>query len=336
MSANDRRRSVRGMNEQPVACAGHVERHVLVCPPRGHPQGVGVLQHDRGTGQPEPGESLARPEEALSRVGHARRTGRGEGSVPNHAAQPDRLAVRGEKSVVGHERDFCRAVRAHDGVEDRIRIREQPAPRVGEGAGAEASAAPPGRRRSLTRYSPACNAGLHDELLGLKAADRARSSGWSPGLRSGAAVPVAPSSRVALTMHPPKLCRRSSAVSGATDGSASNDEGFRATSGRVRMADVVFHPRRGGRGGDIDDVPGRGRVLQVEHVLAESVVLSSSNHPLMAPAVAPSVTRRWKMRNMTRGTAMAMTRAALSAGTPMPYSPLIMAMPSVRVRDAGF
>ena len=59
-------------------------------------------------------------------------------------------------------------------------------------------------------------------------------------------------------------------------------------------------------------------------------------HPLMAPAVTPSVMRRWKTRNMTRGTAMAMTRAALSAGTPMPYSPLIMAMPSVRVREPWF
>ena len=46
----------------------------------------------------------------------------------------------------------------------------------------------------------------------------------------------APNSRVARSMHPPKLCRQSSAAIGAAVGSASNDEGFRATSGRVRMA----------------------------------------------------------------------------------------------------
>ena len=140
-------RPVRGVDEQAVAGAGHVEWNVLVRPPRGHPQGIGVFQHDRGAGKTEPGESLAGPQEALARAGV-----QGEQGKTRRCRRAGRSRAR---SIRGERGKRCRGPSTElpprrQGRRPHRRRDPDPGAAGSTGAtgdGAEASAAPPCRTR---------------------------------------------------------------------------------------------------------------------------------------------------------------------------------------------
>ncbi len=240
------------MDEQTVAGTGHVEWNVLVRPPRGHPQGISVFQHDRRAGQTEAGESLAGPQEALSRAGVQGEQRKTRAVAAQNAAQANGLAVGREKRVVSHQRNFRNAVRPDNRIEDGIRIRQLPAPGVRRKTGwKRPQHHPAGRLRD--DIFPGLGTRQDDERLSLKGVVTLdHGAGVEVLLRRSrprsSEIHACPHHAAAERLQAKLHRQRRDCRVGFEGGRPSGDQG------ESEHSDIAFHPRGGGRGGYVDHV----------------------------------------------------------------------------------